>query len=67
MYRINEEFVVKCVGSMMELIKFPENNAKDEVFDDTDGYRLPNLSMYKSVDEYLYGIAEMLRDSKELK
>ena len=29
LYQINEEFVVKCVGSIMELIKYPENNAKE--------------------------------------
>ena len=50
---------------MMELIKYPENNAKEKVFDDTDGYRLPNLSMYECVDEYLHGIAEMLRDPQQ--
>ena len=31
----------------MELIKCPENNGKEKIFDDTDGYRLPNLSMYE--------------------
>ena len=41
LYQINEEFVVKHVGSMMELIKYPQNNAKKKAFDDTDGYRLP--------------------------
>ena len=65
LYQINEEFVVKCVGSMMQLIKYPENNAKVKVFDDTDGYRLPNLSMYKCANEYLHGIAETLRDPKQ--
>ena len=62
LYRIDEEFVVKHVGSMMELIKHPENNAKEKVFDDTHGYRLPNLGMYRCVDEYLHGIVEMLRN-----
>ena len=47
---------------MMELIKHPENNAKEKVFDDTDGYRLPKLSMYECVDEYLHGIVETLRN-----
>ena len=49
----------------MELIKYPENNVKEKVFDDTDGCRLPNLSMYKCADEYLHGIAETLRDPQQ--
>ena len=47
---------------MTELIKYPEDNVKEKVFDDTDGYRLPNLSIY---NEYLYGITEMLRDPQQ--
>ena len=62
LYQINEEFVLKCVKSMMELIKQSENNVKEKLFDDTDGYRLPNLSMYKCVDKYLCSIVEMLRN-----
>ena len=36
-----------------------------KVFDDADGLRLPNLSMYKWVNEYLYAIVEMLRDPQQ--
>ena len=45
-------------------VQYPEN-AKEKVFDDTDGYRLPNLSMYKCVDEYLHGIAERVRNPQQ--
>ena len=56
LYQIDGELVVKHVGPMVELIKHPENNVKEKIFDDTHGYRWPNLSMYKCVDEYLHGI-----------